>query len=403
MTEQTANLVRESTGDNERQRLDDRFVPIRACDLITTLANDGQHFGLASDAFHGVADAILDVIEQETAAFERELADLYAAFNPDRDTQSPDRKPSPQDCADLTRCLAYLLEKTNFEHLSDVQIEAAVHAANSRGLRVRLHPERVDYLAIWVRGRGTDERDRRTLRHPVRGETRTIDIFRRIAVLARLRDDPHIIIKLFKDIPIEDVEALLPHAEIEMTLRDRALLIGGSAGTLGSTAGKVFGLLKGMAALTSLLWVVLIGAAMLTYRTFMGYRRARSNRDSQRTRHLYYQNLGNNGAALHTLTSMIAQEELKEAVLAYAFCHQSSDQSWTPRELADRVAEYFAQRFALGIDFDASDAIETLTRLNLWRDTVALRVVPCDEALRRLRNHYADRRSTDYHMSMARR
>jgi hypothetical protein len=142
---------------------------------------------------------------------------------------------------------------------------------------------------------------------------------------------------------------------------------------------------------------------MLSYRTFMGYRRARSNRDSQRTRHLYYQNLSNNGAALHALVSMIAQEELKEAVLAYAFCHQPGEQSWTAETLAVRVSGYLSERFEVAVDFDALDATESLTRLNLWRETVALRVVPCGEAVERLRKHWHARRSLDYHRSMVER
>ena len=401
MTTQPGTLAHDPTADVEWHRLDDRFVPIRACDLITALADDGPRFGFEPDAFRAVADAIQNVIEQETAAFERALADLYAAFNPDRDTRALVEGRTPQARAELDQLLAYLLEKANFEHLSDTEIEAAVHAANTYGLRVRLHPERVEQLAIWVRGRGSIERDRRTWRHPVRGESRTLEVFRRIVVATQLRDDPHVLIKLFKDIPIEDVEALLPHAEIEMSWRDRIMFISGGAGTLGTTATKVFKLVASFTALSKLLWVVLFGAALLTYRTFMGYRRARSNRDSQRTRHLYYQNLGNNGAALHTLLSMAAQEELKEAVLAYAFCHQPGVQFWTPESLADRVAEYLKQRFDLSIAFDAPDAIETLTRLNLWRDTVALRVIPCEEAARRLRKHWSGRRSAAYHVSAA--
>ncbi|MFQ5806200.1 MAG: DUF3754 domain-containing protein [Phycisphaerae bacterium] len=403
MAAQQSELASDRSAGVARYPPDDRFVPIRAGELIAALAEDAERFGFDPAGFRPAADALEDVIEQEAAAFARELADLYAAFNPDRDTwplQAREAVRTPEACAELSRRLVYLLEKANFERLSQAQIEAAVRAANSHGLRVRLHPERVDDLAIWVRGRGSVERDHRTWRHPVRGESRTLSVFRRLVVVARLRDDPHVLIKMFKDIPVEDVEALLPHAEIGMSWRDRVLLVGGGAGTLGSTASKVFGLLKGVAVLTSLLWVVLVGAAMLTYRTFMGYRRARTNRDSQRTRHLYYQNLSNNGAALHTLVSMIAQEELKEAVLAYAFCHTPGERSWTPADLGTRVAGYLSERFSVRVDFDAPDAVESLTRLNLFRSTLALRVVPCHEAEQRLRQHWSARRSADYHRSM---
>jgi len=403
MTVRQSDLASDPTAGREWHRPDDRFVPVRACELIVALAADSERFGFEAEAFRRVAAALQDVAEQEASAFERELADLYAAFNPDRDTQPIrplEQIRTPEAYAELSRQLAYVLDKANFERLSHVQIEAAVHAANTHGLRVRLHPDRVEDLAIWVRGCGHVERGQRTWRHPMRGERRSLEVFRRIVVVARLRDDPHVLVKMFKDIPVEDIEALLPHAEVEMSWRDRVLLMGGGAGTLGSTATKVFGFLKGVAALSNLLWAVLFGAAVLTYRTFVGYRRARSNRDSQRTRHLYYQNLSNNGAALHTLVSMIAQEDLKEAVLAYALCHAPGERSWTTADLATRVAAYLSERFAVAVDFDAPDAVESLERLNLFRNTLALRVLPCEEAEQRLRQHWSAWRSLEHHRSM---
>ena len=362
MTARTTDLSNDATADVDWHLLDDRFVPIRACDLIAALADDAKYFDFDRDAFCSVAGALHDVIAQESETFRRELADKYAAFNPDRDTRQLDTNTPPPSQAELARDLAYLLEKANFQRLSEVQIDAAIKIANTHGLRVKLDPERIDHLEIWVRGRGSVDHDCRTWRHPVKGQHSMLDIYRRIVVIARLRDDPHVQIKIFKDIPIGDLEALLPHAEVEMTWLDRVLMLGGGAGTVGTTAMKISKIALSFAMLSRLLWIVLFGAAILTYRTFMGYRRRRSDRDSQRTRHLYYQNLSNNGAALHTLVSMIEQEELKEAVLAYAFCHRLAAQSWTPDSLGEQVGEYLGEKFNLRTDFDAPDAIETLTR-----------------------------------------
>ena len=313
MTAPTTDLTRDPTAPVDWHLLDDRFVPLRACDLIAALADDARYFDFDRVEFCDVAGALHEVIAQESETFRRELADQYAAFNPDRDTRPLHRHTPLPDRIKLTRSLAYLLDKANFRRLSEVQIDAAIKTANTHGLRVKLDPERVDHLEIWVRGRGRSEREFRNWRHPVKGQPRTLEIYRRIVVIARLRDDPHIQIKIFKDIPLGDLEALLPHAEVEMTWLDRVLMLGGGAGTVGTTAMKISKIALSFAMLSRLLWIVLFGAAILTYRTFMGYRRRRSDRDSQRTRHLYYQNLSNNGAALHTLVSLIEQEELKEA------------------------------------------------------------------------------------------
>ena len=392
-------LARDPTAEVEWHHVDDHFVPIRACDIVTVISEDAAKFGLDLEAFQAVAQAFCHVIEQETTAFQRELADLYADFNPDRDTRPIHSEQTSDKLDALRRRLGYLLEKGNFERLSDVQIENAVKAAKAGGLRVRLEPERIDFLEIWVRGHGRVEREYRDWRHPMKGIKRTIGVFRRLVVVARLMNDPHVLIKIFKDIPIEDVEALLPHAQTAMTWQDRIMMMGGGAGAVGTTAIKLSKLAFSLAMLNQLAWVVLGGAAVLSYRTFMGYRRARSSRDSQRTRHLYFQSIANNAAGLHALAAMIGQEELKEGLLAYAFCHTGNEQAWSAEELAAQVNEYLKQRFEIAVQFDAPDALETLTRLSLWRDTVALRVVPCDEAYRRLHTHWTGRRSEDYHRS----
>ena len=393
-------LAKDPTAATKLHRMDDRFVPLRACDLIDALAGDSVRFGADADRLREVAGAIADIIDQEADEFERDLLDRYAAFNPDRDTIVADARRDDRSRTHLRQLLArfdYLMEKANFERMSDVQIEAAVRTANSHGMRIRLNPDRIAELRIWVRGRGRIERCKKNWRHPLKGVPRDVEVFRRMVVLARLRDAPHVSIKIFKDIPEEDVEALLPHAEVAMGWFDRVMMLGGSAGAAGSTGMKVFGMLAKVAALGQLLWVVLIGAVTIAVRTFMGYRRARSNRDWQRTRHLYFQNLSNNEAAVHRLIAMIAGEETKEAVLAYAFCRNSVEPIGSELELRTRVESYLRSQFAVKVDFDAPDAIETLTRLKLWSDPRAFSVVNIDSALGQLRSHWRQRRSGCYH------
>jgi ABC-type multidrug transport system fused ATPase/permease subunit len=181
---------------------------------------------------------------------------------------------------------------------------------------------------------------------------------------------------------------------VRMNWFDRIMVVGGGAGTVGTTAAKMATTAKWalsfaaiIAALGQLVWVVIGGLLLLTFRTVLGYRRARINRDSQRTRHLYYQNISNNLGAISTLVAMIAQEEEKEAVLAYAFCHVADPPLRSAQELAERVNQYLKRRFALDVDFDAEDAVQTLDLLGLWSEpphSGRLHVCPPDQALARL-------------------
>jgi len=387
------------------QKTDDRFVPLRACELIDAMCADTRRFGDDADALRSVSDALLEVIERQTDAFERVLLDGYHRVNPDRDTipvHTPDATDERSADALLVRQIEYLLDKANFERLSDAQIEEAIAAANSYGLKVRLRPERVQHLSIWVRGRGRARRNRKSLRHPLRGETSEVSNYRRLVVVVRLVNEPHLVLKLFKDIPIEDIEALLPHAEIKMNWLDRLMMLGGGAGAAGTTGWKIITMASKVLIFSKILWVLLVGAATILVRTILGYRRAKDTRDSQRTRHLYYQNLTNNAGVLHSLLALVAQEELKEALLAYAWIRAAPGQHDTPA-LRTRVQRYLFERFGVEVDFDTADAVESLTRLNLWRNAQQAAVVEPIDAIARLQAHAHASACDEYHLRRASR
>lgn len=395
-------LSHDPTAHMEWHRPDSRFIPIRADELLAALAGDTTRFGPDAGRLTELGSAVRDVIEQETCTLRDRLDRIYAVFNPDRDTkpvEDPAAVRTPAARAALFAGIERILEKANFEALSDVQVDAAIRAANSHGLKVRLHPDRVERLDVWVRGPGEVERAFRTWRSPLRPVTRRLPVFRRLVVVAQLKNEPFVLLKLFKDIPAEDVEALLPHAEVEMNLLDRLMLIGGGAGTLGTTGYKVFQILTAAVAFSKLLIVLGVGMLTLATRSILGYRRARLNRDWQRTRHLYYQNLANNGAALHAILAMIMQEEIKESVLAYALCAAANIPIRSAADLREAADAFLAEKFDVQCAFDADDAIESLDRFDLWVDRGVFAVVPPAEALERLRRHWAARRSAGYHAS----
>ena len=380
-------------------RPDDRFLPVRLCDLKTRLAADCDHFGPDASALADVADAFEDVLCQEAQSFARRLLDAYATVNPDRDTQPPKHDGPADPAAAIEHAeqgVSYLFDKANFERLDDVQLAAVFEAANTLGVRVRIDESQVRRLSIWVRGRSTVTRTRRVWWRLYRPQRQTVEVFRRLGVVIELRDDPTLKLKLFKEIPVADVEALLPHARIAMSLLDRLKLIGGSAGALGSAAYKA---ISGAAALTSLAWAFLAGFATLAVRTFTGYRNTQLRRDSLRTQHLYFQNLANNAAVIYTLLTMIVQEETKEALLAYTFCHHNDPPAADRAGLDRRIETYIRDRFGANINFDAHDAFETLERLDLFDGRANLGVWRPTEAIHRLREHWHERRSRDYHAS----
>ncbi len=392
-----SSLGSDPTRDVSVHRIDDRFIAVRTTDLLAAVLDDAGRPSADAGVLRQLAEALSGVIEQETDAFIRELLHRYQLVNPDCDTVLP-IDPRAYRCPELydeiERRVSHLLDKANFERFDDVQLDAVVRAAATHGFHVRLSPDRIESLTIWVRGHGRVTR--RAWRWGLRPVVvaREMSVFRRLVVVARLRNDPHVLLKMFKDIPEDDVEALLPHAEVEMNWFDRLRMFGSGAGVLGSTVAK---LLFSVAVLSKLLWILVVGAGTLLVRTILGYRRARVQRDFQRTRHLYYQNLCNNASVIHSLARMTADEEFKEAFLAYALLARRAPAAPAGDSLAQRASEFLARRLNVRVDFDARDALRTLRRLELFAADDA-GVLPPAAATERLRAHWIAARSQNHHL-----
>ncbi|MEE8046461.1 MAG: hypothetical protein V3T49_06440, partial [Dehalococcoidia bacterium] len=197
-------------------RPDNRFIPVASDDLIDYMSTDRKTFGDLSSCIRDVADWFIRILEQEKSAFERIIIRNYARINPDRETIDVlnGDQPRDSDFVLLNSKFQHMLEKANFEKLSDDQVRTAVEAGNTQGMKVKLDEDSLEEMAIWVRGRSTAPYNRRTLAHPIKGETSTIAIFNRLAVITRPSGEANVQVRLFKDIPIRDVEALLPNANV---------------------------------------------------------------------------------------------------------------------------------------------------------------------------------------------
>lgn len=401
MTATLTELAAEQDASLHKAQGIHRFIPLRSTDLATALGADPQFFGPDAQHFPALYRAIRDVIAQETEDFERQLMNDFAAHDPDCDTQPLDRDSitTLEESERLQRHLSYLLEKANFEHMPAAQLEAVVAEANSLGLRVLLDHSCIHRLSIWIRGHARLKRHKRTLRHPFRGETRTLHVFQRLVVIYQMRNDRRIGVKMFKDIPAADVEALLPHARVGMSRIDQAQLYFGSMGALGTAAWKlaqflIFGAIQFTAVLTTLS----LGMVALTFKAVTGYRRTQKQRDSQRTRHLYFQNVANNSAVIHTVLGMIAEEETKEAFLAYVF---GPIAGFEPQALQNQVEQYLSKRFEINFRFEVHDGLETLERFELLPTAAGHPPVSPTEAIARLRTHWVNQTSRTYHRTMA--
>lgn len=340
--------------------------------LLDALIEDRERLGLdlPEDSLRTDEQRFAAALGREAFERERKVLRAYAPVDPDRDTVRVDRDTIAASSADeaLNPLVEHLFVKAGFDRLGPEAIDAALKISSPLGLSVKLRPELVERVELWARGLGETTMQVRTWRHPVRGEAIRVEVHRRLAVVFRLRGHRSLSLKLFREIPVADVEALLPHAEVRMRPIDQAVVVGGSAGALGGLASKLASIvLYGAAAASNLLWVAVVALTGASLRSFLGWRNAKSRRDSQMSRHLYYQNLASNAGVIRTLSGLALDEDLKEALLVHAFTRSAGGGPDAapddPQALAARVSAWLRERFDVTVHFDVHDALATVRRL----------------------------------------
>jgi Protein of unknown function (DUF3754) len=329
-----------------------------------------------------------------------DLKDAYASFDPDADTQSV----VSADAAELERQLGILfdkfvtlLDRANFTRMSRNDIRKALDSASDWGLNLNVDFDVFDRIELFSRGDRIGRRSKRNWRNRFQLEEVDVPIYRRLVLILRLRDHPllgkkvdtqSVFIKIFKDIPKQDVEMLLPGTTVRMTIADRGKIVLPALSGLMITIWKI---IKGALVLAAagvygtLAFLGLVGGTIgYGMRSFYGYQQTKQKYQLSLTQSLYYQNLDNNSGALCRLIDEAEEQECREAMLAYFFLwRQGSDAGWTGQQLDDAIESFLEQRVQVQVDFELSDAIDKLKRLQLVEPVAEdrLRAVPIDVAL----------------------
>ena len=219
--------------------------------------------------------------------------------------------------------------------------------------------------------------------------------YSRLAIIFRLRErspltDPldtrAVILKLFKDIPREDIETLLPGANIRMGLFEQAKII---LPTLSGVGLTVLKLLKGAAAVAFVSLYGLIaflglisGAIGYAVRSFYGYLRTREKHQLCLTRNLYFQNLDNNAGVIYHLLAEAEEQEFREIVLGWWLLWRGGLAGANAEQIDAAAEAWLKRRCGIDADFEIGDALDKLHRLRLtFQSQGRWRSVAIDEAL----------------------
>jgi len=212
------------------------------------------------------------------------------------------------------------------------------------------------------------------------------------------------IVKLFQNVPRDDLEMVFPNVQVRMRGIDKAL-IGIPAAISGiivivtklfATAALLFVLLAFWIGLRhqspTISQTALVSAAAGVI-AFGGYVVRQVTKFKNRkilfmkalSENLYFRNLDNDAGVFHHLLDAAEEAEANEAILAYHFL-RIAPEPLTAAELDRRVEDWFADRWDEHFDFEVADGLAKLRRLELVTEDEQgrLRAVALAEAKRRM-------------------
>jgi hypothetical protein len=384
----------------------EHFIPFRKTDIVTMCADELD--AAERDSFREFAKLLARLLHQRFYDRLEALKDAYHPFNPESDTRHLSNLDAVQKEAARARLeeeLRALAVAANFIEIDPAEFEQAfsAHSLLKVGLSVDL--KAVDKLMVFRRGESEQTREIRTW-FGLRREMVRFTNYARVLVYAAFKDaGPRpLIIKLFQNVPREDLEMVLPNVQVRMRGIDK-LLIGIPAFLSGiivivtkliASIGLIIlliGFWLGMAQQpppidqTKLL---ALGAGLFAVGGYMvrqvsNFKNRKISFMKALSDNLYFRNLDNDAGVFHSLLDAAEEAEAIEALLAFHFLHLSA-KPLSSSDLDGRVEAWFAQRWAERVDFEVEDGVRKLRELSLvsMDGDGRMSAVSLDEAARKV-------------------
>jgi hypothetical protein len=397
----------------------EHFIPFRRRDVVTMCADELP--GAERGSFLGFTKILISLLHHEFQARIETLKDAYQPVDPDADTRvvitlSPAQRRAAQHRLEAE--LAALAVAANFTAIEAAELGQAFSDHSLLKVSLAVDMDAIDKVMFFRRGEST-----RTKQVPtwfgLRKRTVVFTNYARVLIYARFKEAEHFagtdldrlpfqpgstIVKLFQNVPRDDLEMVFPNVQVRMRGIDK-VLIGVPAAISGiivivtklfATVALLFVLLafwiglRHQSPTISQTALVSAGAGVIA---FGGYVVRQVTKFKNRkilfmkalSENLYFRNLDNDAGVFHHLLDAAEEAEANEAILAYHFL-RTAPEPLTPAELDTRIEDWFAQRWDEHFDFEVTDGLAKLRRLDLVTEDERgrLQAVALAEARRRM-------------------
>ncbi|XP_067833749.1 transmembrane protein 143-like, partial [Heptranchias perlo] len=306
---------------------------------------------------------------------------LYEPINPDRDTLPDLTLEDPKRLEQeklLLSDLRPVLEQANFNSLSDATINYALSQHDPLvKSQVVAKVTDYEYMKFWALGVRVGapplemkmklkvQSDRVFFQRKVKAPMDR-RYCKRVLMAARLKQG-RLVLKSYKDMPLEALEHLLPAVQMRITFTDRTflsftLVVGGSALLANMTVLGFYSLKVDFAL------VLLLFTTMMIHRSLRLFQLKRNQHALNHANMLYSKSTSNNGELLVAIVRRAQQEHLKEMLLAHAFLLIQRQRPQAERNvelaalLTSEISEWLRAQTGLPITFNGSRALSHLQR-----------------------------------------
>lgn len=405
----------------------ERFIPLSYESLLEQLSQEDMW--LPGEAEFGRC-LIQDLSAWRNQTYRSRLTALknaYLIFSPDTDTVTTETLSDLQKRErrhNFMENVGELLESANYEKINQADLDLLLTSDSPYGLRLHVDLDAFDDVAIYFRGAGSkivEYRDwkwaflkKKAVETPIfqrlfvalklkpeeeqitdlmlRDELSRQQAEKRVAKNLKLLPDgvssDNIYLKLFKNIPQDDLEMMFPNTKVEFKLFDK-LKLGLTAG--GGTVAGLFGILPKLFAAATLLnpftlITTLVGFIGLLVRQITKFFNQRNEYMMTLAQNLYFHNLANNRGVLTLLVDRAEEEDIKEEMLLYCFLCRNQNSGSNLKTAKAEIETFLKTRFNIDIEFDLEDAFSRLLRDGLVQkdERGFYKILPPRQAINRL-------------------
>jgi hypothetical protein len=397
----------------------EHFIPFRRSDIVTMCADELP--AAERDSFVGFTRMLASLLHYRFHGRIEALKDAYQPFNAEGDTRTVGAIGEQERVAAREKVeqeLAALAKAANFTEIDISELERALVGHSLLKVQMAINTDVIAKVMLFRRGESTRIRTV-PIWYGLRQRTVEFQNYAKVLVYARFKDADYfrgtnpeklpfrpgaMIIKLFQNVPREDLEMVFPNVQVRMRLVDK-LLIGIPALISGIVviATKLFASM-GLLLLFLAFWLglrstepgltkgqlVTLGIGLAA---FGGYLVRQVTKFKNRkilfmkalSENLYFRNLDNDAGVFHHLLDAAEESEVSEAVLAYHFL-RTAPQPVSAEELDRRIQDWFARRLDTVVDYEVEDGLRKLRQLSLATedDQALVTAVPLTEAKKRL-------------------